>query len=441
MQKSTASLTKFVDSLRVSLWTVPTIMAVASAVLAHLMVWVDNEYKEEVAETFGWIYAGGADGAREVLSTIAGSMITIAGVVFSITIVSLSLASQQYGPHMLRNFMRDRGNQLVLGTFVSTFIFCLLVLRTVRGEDGEEFVPYVSVTFGVLLAIASIGVLIYFIHHIASSIVVNDITKAISVELKDAMNAVFPEHIGRGEEEAETPPVAPEQLPQGVPASICAVDEGYLVAISDSTILELARTRNVLFRILVRPGRFVMKQSRIVEVYPGTLADEAMSEAINEAFAFGKVRTPSQDIGFPISQLVELAVRSMSTGINDPFSAAICAERLAAAMAELGNRRWPSKYRFDEDDTLRVIAEPLSYEQIVDEAFDQLREEAAANRHVAVHTIRALGEAARIVTNHSRSRHLLHHAQLMRRAALHQIEDPDSLRRVEEAYMIAVREQ
>jgi uncharacterized membrane protein len=158
------------DKLNSSLWFIPALMAAASAGLSIVTVNLDWSVKEKLIKNTGWIWAGGAEGAREILSTIAGSMITVAGVTFSITVVVLTLASSQFGPRLLRNFMRDSGNQVVLGTFISTFTYGLLVLRTIRSGDGPEFVPHISVTVGMALALASLGVLIYFIHHVSVSI-------------------------------------------------------------------------------------------------------------------------------------------------------------------------------------------------------------------------------------------------------------------------------
>ncbi|MBC7706367.1 MAG: DUF2254 domain-containing protein, partial [Rhodoferax sp.] len=161
---------KFWDRLRSSLWFVPATMAFLAVALAVAAVELDKAVADDWLLSLGWSYSGGAEGASLVLGTVAGSMIAIAGAVFSMTLVALSLASSQLGPRLLRNFMRDTVNQVVLGTFVATFVYCLLVLRTIRRADEVAFVPHLSVTIGVLLAIVSVGVLIYFIHHISVSI-------------------------------------------------------------------------------------------------------------------------------------------------------------------------------------------------------------------------------------------------------------------------------
>ena len=154
------------ESLRTSFWFIPAVMTFVAIVLSFLLVYVDRRIGPET-EVFGFIYSGGPEGARLVLSTIAGSMITVAGVTFSITIVALTLASSQFGPRLLRNFMHDTGNQVTLGTFIATFVYCLLVLRTVHTVEGEDFVPSISVAVAIFLALAGIAVLIYFIHHVS----------------------------------------------------------------------------------------------------------------------------------------------------------------------------------------------------------------------------------------------------------------------------------
>ena len=186
------------DSITSSLWFVPSGMTVGAVVLSVIAVYADTLVQPDIIDGVWSFYSGGAEGARELLSTVASSMITVAGVVFSITIVALTLASQQFGPRLLRNFRRDTGNQLVLGTFIATFIYCLLVLRVVRGSDGESFVPAISVSLAVLLAMASLAVLIFFIHHAALSIQATTIIDRVHQELDACAERLFPEALATG---------------------------------------------------------------------------------------------------------------------------------------------------------------------------------------------------------------------------------------------------
>ena len=194
------------DTLRTSYWFVPTLMAVTTAILWVGCYTIDLGLADSVIHRLGWIYTGGPDGAREMLAVVAGSMITIAGVTFSITIVALTLASQQFGPFLLRNFMRDTGNQIVLGTFISTFLFCLLTLRVIRGTDEEKFVPHLSVSVAVLLAIFSLGVLIYFIHHVSAFIQASNIISVVGRDLNAAVDRLFPDRLGSQGRSPRSPP-------------------------------------------------------------------------------------------------------------------------------------------------------------------------------------------------------------------------------------------
>ena len=176
--------------------------------LALAAVALDEAVSDRWLQSLSWAYNGGAEGASPVLGTIAGSMITIAGVVFSMTLVALTLASSQLGPRLLRNFMRDTVNQAVIGTFVSTFVYCLLVLRTIRRADEVAFVPHLAVTLGVLLALVSLGVLIYFIHHVAVSIQADQVIARVGKELFESIERLYPRRIGDAPEGAD-----PRRLP------------------------------------------------------------------------------------------------------------------------------------------------------------------------------------------------------------------------------------
>jgi len=193
-----AQFLKYWEQLHSSFWFVPAILALGSTALALSAVALD-EHATDVLRNWKWLYSGGAEGASAVLQTIAGSMITIAGVVFSMTLVALTLASAQFGPRLLRNFMRDTVNQLVLGTFVATFIYCLLVMRMIRHEDEVAFVPHFSVTLGVVLALVSMAVLIYFIHHVSVSIQADEVVARVAKDLDEGMDRLFPEDLGKSE--------------------------------------------------------------------------------------------------------------------------------------------------------------------------------------------------------------------------------------------------
>ena len=376
------------DSLQSSYWFVPTLMVVIAIGLSSLALNLDKTLDPNLIETFGWTYAHDADGARIILSTIAGSSITVATTVFSITIVALQLASSQFGPRLLRNFMQDQGNQFVLGTFISTFMYCLLVLRTIQGQEDEQFLPQIAVTFSVVLAALNLVVLIYFIHHAAESIQADNVIDRVSQELHDEVERLFPQQLGHGKQQPELDnPVDFERVARPVKAK----SSGYIQVIDDQLLMKIAKQHNLLLRLLHRPGHFVVEQKDLVMVYPGEKVSKKLIEKINKAFIVGSQRTQQQDLEFSIEQLVEIAVRALSPGVNDPFTAIRCIDHLSAVLCRLAQKEIPSPYRYSERDKLRLVANPTTFTGAVDTAFNLIRQNSASD--VAV-TVRLLGAIA-----------------------------------------------
>lgn len=407
-------IAKLWDRLHSSYWFLPTVMAVIAIALAFTMLNLDRAGYYGPLEKWGWIYTGGSNGAREVLSSVASSVISVAATAFSITIVALQLAASNYSPRLLRNFMQDTGNQVVLGTFIATFVYCLLVLRTVRGDgdDYDSFVPQLSVTVGLLLALASIGVLIYFIHHASTIIQVSHIIMEASKDLHRAINRLFPE-LGRG---------LPKQTPHehAVPANfdsdarpVKANSSGYVQAIDDEQLMQIASDRQLLLQIKSRPGKFVVQGSDLVMVFPGDKVNRKLSDRINAAFIFGKQRTEQQDVEFPINQLVDIALRAISPGINDPTTAIECIDSLSAGLSDLAQRKIPSAYRYDDDNNLRVIAKPFSFAGLTDAAFNQIRQYGKSDVGVVIRLLEAIATIACYTQNQKDRVALRRHAEMI----------------------------
>lgn len=357
------------ESLRATFWAVPSAMVTGAVALSFGIVQLDEAASPDLLERLSWVYTGGPEGARAVLSTIAASMITVAGVTFSITIVALTLASQQFGPRLLRNFLRDRGNQIVLGTFVSTFLYCLLVLRTVRGNDGAEFVPNLAVTFGVFLALLSLGVLIYFIHHVSVSIQASHIIANVSNDLDEAIARMFPERIGQGETDAGAAPGPAPPFEDAWPVEAAA--SGYVQAVDGARIMQFAAGQDLVVRLAAQPGDFVREGAPLMHVAGASRTPDGAGE-LRKAFSIGVDRTGTQDVTFFVEQLVELAVRALSPGINDPGTARLSIDRLEQALCQLAMRRMPSPYRFDEHGALRVLASPVTFRAVAGRAFEEI---------------------------------------------------------------------
>lgn len=435
-------LAKLWNSLHTSFWFVPTLMVVLAIGLSFLTIGIDQKREANIIGELGWAYSLGPNGSRAILSAIAGSMVSVATTAFSITIVALQLASSQFGPRLLRNFMQDTGNQVVLGTFISTFVYSLMVLRTINGVEKNEFVPHLAVTIGIGLAISSIGVLIYFIHHSAASIQVDQVVKKVGCDLDDSIDRLFPERIGRSaSKQREEQSIAHilADFDQGG-GSIKALADGYIQGIDDNQLIQLAIGNNLLLRVQQRPGRFVVRGSELVRILPEEKVNKQLAVKINDAFVLGSQRTEQQDMEFSVNQLVEIAVRALSPGINDPFTAIRCIDQLSAALCHLAQRENPSPDRYDSDSQLRIIAEPLAFEDVTDAAFNQIRQYGRSSVAVTVRLLEVIAMIAPF-THRTRDRAaLLRHAEMIERGSQEGIVEELDRKDVQERYLTAVKE-
>ena len=412
-------LFKIWDHVRSSFWFTPGVMAGMAIALAIASVYLDQPMTEWLALNLGWTFNGGAEGASAVLGIIAGSMITIAGVVFSMTLVALSLASSQLGPRLLGNFMRDTTTQVVLGTFVATFLYCLIVLRSVRHVSETIFVPHLSVTLGVLLAVASVGVFIYFIHHVSVSIQANEIAARIGKELIAGIEGMFP---GISEDNGPSfhlePPDANFLATFGRDARpVGATADGYLQFIDVEDLLCLATDENLVIRLEQKPGSYVVAGCPLATISPGNRLTRELTARIHSLFVLGHQRTDDQDIEFSVNQLVEMAVRALSPGLNDPFTAITCVDHLGSALCRLATRDIPSRYHHDSRSQLRVIAPVLTFAGIMDAAFNQIRQASRSSVAVSVRLLDTIIVIAGFTVQPGHRASLLRHAEMIARGA------------------------
>ena len=412
--------------IRASYWFIPSVMALLAIGLGALMIWVDVRLGSNWIRGLSWYQQIRADGAREVLSTIAGSMVTVAGVVFSITIVALSYASSQYGPRVLTNFMSDRGNTVTLGTFIATFLYCLMVLRTIRGGD-DDFVPQYAVIVAMLLAVCSIGVLIYFIHHVPQSIHINNVVGRIGRQLVRDARERFPAMIGSGRPEAQGAP----RVDPGPAAPVPAAATGYIQSIDEKRLLSLAVDADVLIRLRFRPGDFVMAGRGLAEAAPADRWRDEHREELQQCFTVGNKRTPEHDLMFLVSELVEIAARALSPGVNDPITAVTCLDWLGAGGTEFASRAMPEPVRHDRSGVPRVVAEADSFAFYVDRAFGRLRQYASADVIAALHWLRVVGEVAATCRTAEQIWVIRREAALFREQAEAALDGPDA-RQVDE---------
>lgn len=415
-------LTNHLELLRTSFWFIPVLLLLGASTTAVAMVALDRSFDHLAIDLPWFLYNVNAEGARTILSTIAGSMMTVAGVTFSITIVTLNLASSQFGPRLLRNFMQDRKTQFALGTFVSTFIYCLLILHSTQPIGNDIFVPKLAVTFSVLLAMFNVGVLISFIHHIAISIQADIVVATIGKELERNVMRIFPDkwddaNPGLSDKMSALQEEVREHLPQQEITAHCS---GYLQAIDFDGLMDLAVERDYIIHIELRPGLFVVENSVMAKVTIEEELDEVSRVSITRAFIIGDQRTPEQDIEYSIHQLVEVAVRALSPGVNDPNTAISCIDQLGVALCFLAERHFPPPNCFDNMGMLRLRIKPFTFRRIVRASFDQIRQNGIDCPAVVIRILEILDTVSK-QSRHSEQRAALYHQANMVIRGLEQV--------------------
>lgn len=419
-----ARLGTLLDGIRSSYWFVPAVMSLTAVALSILMLYVDRRYVDRLPAEAWWLYGGGHEGARVVLSAVVTSMISVTSVVFSITIVALTLAAGQFGSRVLRNFMRDRGNQFTLGTFIATFVYAMLILRALRGPDDAEFVPPLAMSMAVLLVFVSVGILIYFIHHVASSIQADSVVRSIALETEDAIERLFPGAIGEESPEGRGPGA---EIPEAasLPASFDAEAEAVraqrgdqLQVVDQDGLMDIAVEHDLVIRLRARPGDFVVHNGILAQVWKEGELEPGLLDTIRDVFVLGQSRTLQQDAEFGILQLVEVAVRALSPGINDPFTAMNCVDRISCVLGRLAGRAFPQAHRFDDEGNLRVVADTSSFGGFVDSGFNQIRQHARGSMAVLIRMLEALESIGAQVGTHDQRQVLEQHASLVLQAGL-----------------------
>ena len=347
-----------------SLWLIPAVAVAGAAGAAQVLIAVDRALSPGGV----WpVFGGGAESARNLLSVIAGSMVTSISLIFSVTMVVLQLASAQYSPRVLRSFIGDRVVQGVLGVYIATFVYALLVLPAVRNGEGaaEEFVPSLAVTGALVLALVSLGVFVRYIHHIAHSIRAVTVITTIAAETRAALESMYPDELGEEAPEEAVPPSGP-----ATDVLHWNGEPGVLVAVDESALMEAAVEAGIVVSIVPMVGAFIPTASAVLEV-SGPAGE---CSALLGCVSVGGERTMHQDAAFGFRQLVDIAERALSPGVNDPTTAVQAVDQLHDLLRRLGDRRFPSRTRLDESGAVRVIAPRLDWDDYVRLAFDEIRQ-------------------------------------------------------------------
>lgn len=395
-------LLKLWDTLRASYWFVPALMMVLASLLWGMTSTTDRILSERDSVPVTWLYYDEVDSMRTLVLTIVGTTVGVIGVVYSITMIPLTIAASQFGPRLLRNFLRDRGTHVTLGTFSATIVFCLLVLLQLRDTTAR---PQVSVNISLLLGLCSFLMLVYFINHVAVTIQASYLVAEESGELLSAIDR----ELDPAEQHPAAHPVPEVAImePASAYRTVVATASGYLQMRDDKGLLELAIEQNLVIRLLSEPGDFVVTGAPLAKVWPPAAGD--VDGRINRACILGVQRTLIQDLTFGINELVEVAVRALSPAINDPFTAMTCLDWLGTVLCRLCSKSFPPTYRLDDAGRLRLLSSPITFSRMADAAFNQIREYGRRSTAVTLRLMHTLEVVASCARTPEQRRSLLHH--------------------------------
>ena len=420
------------EALRTNLWLVSGIEVILAVGLYFATHALDRAAFDGSLTLPSWMVFGTGDAARQILTTLAAAVITVVGVVFSITIVTLTLASTQCGARMLRNFIRDRGTQFTVGTFVASFVYAALVLISISPASvGRDFVPHLSIMLAVGLVTVSMAVVIYFIHHIAMSIQLPQVIASIAKDLSRAIDAESRDSAGSLEVGPWVSGLLRRMDDSG--GTVPAPASGYLQFIQHETLVALAGEKGAVIRLLHRPGHFVVRGHPLATVWPPGAAD-GVRRALRVAHITGSNRTLAQDWAFAVDQLVEIVLRALSPAVNDTFTALTCIDWLGESLCKVTARWRPLRVHRDSHGYVRVITAQVSYERLIERSFENIRQ---AGRGMPAVLIRQLQVLTRIVeqsTDRQERELLLEQAERIIRASEESVREPADRAAARRAY-------
>ncbi len=426
-------LYKLWDQVHSSYWFIPALMVALSAVLAFLLILADQRYPLIRTAGSPWLFPGEAESARVILSTIATVMMTVVSLTFSITIVVLTLASSQFGPRLIYNFMRDRNSQVALGLFLACFVFCLLILRSVQSEAGGGFVPQLGTSAAMLFALVSVGMLIFYIHHIADSIHSSRIIANVRNELEMIVTRLLPERSGSAADDEKDRQYLVRLMADSA-MSVPARDRGVLQAVEETRLLRWAEQHDLLIRLNYRPGQFVLCGAALFDVSPRERVPREQLAELQAAFRFGHQRTLVQDIEFSFQQLAEIALRALSPGINDPYTATSCLDELASGLVLFASRGAGSPVCRDRDGQARILLQRVDFAGLADTAFVQIRQSAGTFPAVMIHMLKVIESIASVMDNKQHNRVLRRHAIAIHATAVQSVCYPEDRHPIDAAF-------
>lgn len=406
---------KVYDIVKTSFWFTPCLILSLTILGCVSLLFIDLYTNLNAVIWLSFLYHADAGITRDLLTTVAASVMTVVSITFSITIVALTNASSQFGPRLIRNFMEDSSTQIVLGVFISLFVYCLILVRTTDDFANGAFLPGLTIAGAIAMTLFGILLLIYFIHHVSLNLQSDSVIDNVYQELQYSINQIFKQQ--KEEEDTNTSDKTNQYKTTKDTKSSDKQFEfkshscGYIQVINYASLTSLMTKLDGHLNISVNPGDFIVNRMVVMTSDIKQFSEED-KQTLHECFTLGPKRTPIQDPEFAVHQLVEIALRALSPGINDPYSAIACIDKLTAAVCDLTQKNFPEGLTYDDNGTERVIYKTTSFENLANIAFDQIRQ---YSRTCLAVQLRQLDGLIRIAeqANHATHWSFIHHQKLM----------------------------
>ncbi len=389
-----SALQNFLSEMRASYWYIPLMMLFLTVLLATLTLQLDEIRPVEWLGQISWLVGHNPDGARSFLSTIATAMITIVSVTFSMTLLAVSFAGSQIGPRLTSNFMRDKSNQVALGTFIATFLYCLLIMRAIVKNNATDmvalntpFVPQISLFIALLMAIGSLMMLIYFIHHIPESMNMSNVVAQVGETLFKQVDKRFPVNVGEGAEDSKFN-ISHDYHTHVT--SIPAHQHGYIRILDANSLIELAEQQNCILQLEANIGNFITENCPLLTVYSKKPVTDKFVKQCQKAYAVGHQRNQEQDLEFLINELIEIIARALSPGVNDPYTAMNAMDWLCLFLQKTANTKTPSRARLDSEKHVRLLTPFMDFYYYAEHIFSRTYQYICKDYNMSVYTLTLL---------------------------------------------------
>lgn len=427
----------FYQKLTSTFWFIPMLIIFTGIGLSLVTLRLDVDYPFKTSGILNLVFTENASSGRTTLATIAGAMIGVAGTVFSITLVVLQLASSQYGPRLLQNFMYKRLNQIVLGQYLATFIYCLIILNAISDIESYTFTPSISILVALILAIFNLVILIFYIHDVCMSIQPSNILNNLNCKIQDGLKNLYPELHNQTESKQQDQSIHVDHL--HCVKKMMSHTSGYIQYFSLEQILAFAVKNNVILEIMLKPGSYVTTDEPVIKVLSNQKEVDLADVNSADFFTLDYKKTDFQDLEFGIHQIVEIASKALSPGINDPYTAINCIDNLTDILSKIARHNNPSPYVFDQDNNIRLIVKKHSFEDYLNVAFNQIRQYGANSPAILIKQMKSLAQITQHDTNRQHQNNMMRHAQMILTTAEKNFQISNDLKDIESSYQTLVK--